>query len=99
MKLLSKLLKQRKESIAIYEAQGRDDLSAIESEELEVIQQFLPQQMEEEAVKEYLQNLINETGSSSIRDMGKVMGLASKQLAGKAEGKLISTIVKQLLQG
>ncbi len=98
MKLLAKLMKQRKDNLVTYKAGGRDDLCAKESEEIAVIQQFLPQQMEETELRAYLKNLINETGASSMRDMGKVMGTASKQLAGKAEGRLISTIVKELLQ-
>lgn len=97
VKVLQKLAKQRKESAEIYKTQNREDLYQIEMEELEVIERFLPQQMDEAALTQALQDIITASGASSPKDMGKVMGLASQQLAGKADGKLISTIVRQLL--
>jgi uncharacterized protein YqeY len=97
VKVLQKLAKQRKESAEIYKTQNREDLYQIEMEELEVIERFLPQQMDEAALTQALQAIITASGASSPKDMGKVMGLASQQLAGKADGKLISIIVRQLL--
>lgn len=96
-KILQKLAKQRKESIEIFEKQNREDLAEKEKEELAVIEQFLPEQMGEEELTAYLQKLITEVGASSPADMGKVMGRASKELAGKADGKTISGLVKKLL--
>ena len=96
-KILQKLAKQRKESLEIFEQQGRDDLAGKEKEELAVIEEFLPEQMGEEELKSYLEKLIEEVGASTPADMGKVMGRASKELAGKADGKTISGIVKSLL--
>ena len=97
IKLLQKLVKQRKDSAILFKEQGRDDLAAPELAQVEVITQFLPQQMSEEELKNVVVGIIANVGASSMKDMGKVMGLASKQLAGKADGKAISTIVKQLL--
>jgi len=97
IKILQKLVKQRKDSLAIYEEQGREDLAKIESEEITVIEKYLPKQMDTAALTAFLKEVIAKTGASSMKDMGKVMGMASKQLAGKADGKTISTIVKQLL--
>ena len=97
IKLLQKLVKQRKDSLAIYEKQDRADLAKIEIEEIAVIEKYLPQQMDTEELTALLKGLVAQTGASSMKDMGKVMGMASKQLAGKADGKTISTIVKQLL--
>ena len=97
IKMLQKLVKQRKDSLAIYEKQDRADLAKIEIEEIAVIEKYLPQQMDAEALTTFIKGLIEQTGASSMKDMGKVMGMASKQLAGKADGKSISTIVKQLL--
>lgn len=99
MKMLQKLVKQRKDSLEIYEKQGREDLAGKEREEIEVIERFLPKQMGEEELKAALQQIIAETGATSAADMGKVMGVATKQLAGKAEGKAISAMVKTLLAG
>lgn len=98
-KMLQKLVKQRKDSLDIYEQQGRADLAAKEREEIEVIERFLPKQLSEEELKAALQQIISETGASSPADMGKVMGAATKQLAGKADGKAISSMVKTLLAG
>lgn len=97
IKLLQKLVKQRKDSLEIYEKQNRNDLAAKEKEEIEVIEKFLPKQMDEAELKEIIAKVIAETGASSPADMGKVMGAANKQLAGKADGKKIAGIVKELL--
>lgn len=97
IKLLQKLVKQRKDSLNIFVEQGREDLAVKEREEISTIEKFLPEQMGEEELKGILQGIIDQTGASSIKDMGKVMGMASKQLAGKADGKTISALVKQLL--
>ena len=97
IKVLQKLAKQRRESAEIYKTQNRDDLYTIEIEELEVIEGFLPKQLTEEEVREQIKSLIESSGTTSIKDMGKVMGLANKQLAGKADGKMISEVVKQML--
>lgn len=96
-KILQKLAKQRKESIEIFEKQNREDLAVKEREELAVIEKFLPEQMSEDDIKTYLEKLIAEVGATSPADMGKVMGRASKELSGKADGKTISNIVKTLL--
>ena len=96
-KLLQKLVKQRKDSLEIYEKQGRNDLAIKEKEEIEVIETFLPKQLSEEELREALTRIIAETGASSPADMGKVMGAANKQLAGKADGKTIAAIVKEIL--
>ena len=95
--LLQKLVKQRKDSLEVFEKQGREDLAVTEREEIEVIQVYLPKQLSADELKDYLQGVISKTGASSMKDMGKVIGLANKELAGKAEGKLIASTVKQLL--
>ena len=97
MKLLQKLVKQRKESAEIYKSQGREDLYEKEWREKEIIEKFLPEQLSEEELKNILQGIIEETGAKSPADMGKVMGIATKKLAGKAEGKVIAQLVKELL--
>lgn len=97
MKILQRLVKQRKESADIYKQQGREDLSVIEEEEIEVISHFMPKQLGREEVELIIANLIKEAGASSVKDMGKIMGLANKELAGKADGKLIAEIVKTQL--
>lgn len=97
IKMLQKLVKQRKDSLEIYLQQNRSDLAQKEQEEIEVIDAFLPKQLSEEELKEALIKIISDTGAASPADMGKVMGVATKQLAGKADGKTISTIVKSLL--
>ena len=99
LKLLQKLVKQRKDSAAIYMEQGRQDLASPEIAEAEVIEQFLPQQLSEEEIAKEVDAIIKKTGASSMKDMGQVMGMASKELAGKADGKTISTIVKSRLSG
>lgn len=97
IKLLQKLVKQRQDSLEIYRKQNREDLAVVEVEEIEVIQRYLPEQLSEEKLREIIGTIINETGASGIKDMGKVMGLASQQLAGKADGKAIAAAVKSLL--
>lgn len=96
-KFLQKMMKQRRDSLDIFEKQGREDLAAKEREEMAVIGKFLPKQLDEAELKEIIKGIIADTGASSPADMGKVMGVASKQLAGKADGKVISGIVKELL--
>lgn len=95
--ILQKMVKQRKESLKIYEEQNRADLAEKEQVEIEVVEQFLPEQMSEDEIKNTLQNIIAQTGASSMKDMGKVMGMATKTFAGKADNSLVSTIVKALL--
>ena len=97
IKLLQKLVKQRKDSIEIFEQQNRTDLAAKEKEEVEVIEQYLPKQMSAEEIKQAVAEIIKQTGVTNISGLGQVMGIASKQLAGKADGKTISAIVKELL--
>lgn len=96
-KFLQKMVKQRKDSLDIFEKQGREDLAIKEKEELDVIQRFLPKQLTEEEIIAVVKNIIAETGATSAADLGKVMGATTKQLAGKADGKIISGIVKNLL--
>lgn len=96
-RMLQKLVKQRKDSLAIYQQQNRIDLAQKEQEEIEVIEQYLPKQLSSDELKEQLSKIITEAGASSPADMGKVMGLATKQLAGLADGKAISAGVKELL--
>jgi uncharacterized protein YqeY len=97
IKLLQKLVKQRKDSLEIFQQQNRTDLAQKEQEEIEVIEKFLPKQLSAEELKAIITGIIAETGASSPADMGKVMGVATKQLAGKADGKAISALVKELL--
>jgi uncharacterized protein len=98
MKVLQKLVKQRKESAGIYQAQQRDDLYQIEMEELEVIEGYLPKQMSHDEIVAYVKEVIARTGASGMKDMGKVMGMVNKDLSGKADGKTVSEVVKQSLQ-
>jgi uncharacterized protein YqeY len=97
IKVLQKLVKQRKESADIYEAQNRPDLYQIEKEEMEVIEAYLPKQMDKTEIEVFIKEVIGRVGATSVKDMGKVMGTANKELAGKADGKTISEVVKQLL--
>ena len=97
MKILQKLVKQRKDSAAIYTGQGRNDLADPELKEAELIQQFLPKALSEDEVKEVVKSIIDETGAEGMKDMGKVMGMLTKKLMGKADGKMISTIVRGFL--
>ena len=97
IKIVQKLVKQRKDSAAIFNEQGRDDLAEPELAQSAVLEKFLPAQMSEEEITAVIEKIIADTGASSMKDMGKVMGIASKQLAGKADGKTISGIVKSSL--
>jgi len=97
IKLLQRLVKTRKDSLAIFEKQNREDLAKGERDEIAIIESYLPQQLSAEAVESIVKEIIAETGATTIKDMGKVMGLASKKLAGQAEGAVISSAVKKLL--
>jgi uncharacterized protein YqeY len=97
IKLLQKLVKSRKDSLEIFQQQNRTDLAQKELEEIEVIEKFLPKQLSPEELKAVIAKIIADVGASSPADMGKVMGAATKQLAGKADGKTISSLVKELL--
>lgn len=97
LKLLTKAAKQRRESADIYRTQGREDLLGVEEAELAIIEQFLPKQLTEEEIKVKLQEIIARVGASAPSDMGKVMGVATKELAGQADGRVVSTLVKSLL--
>ena len=96
-KLLQKLVKSRKDSLEIYQQQGRADLAQKEQEEIAVIERFLPKQMDEAALKAAVAKIIAETGATSPADIGKVMGAATKQLAGQADGKMINAVARELL--
>lgn len=97
IKLVQKLVKQRKDSAAIFIEQGRQDLADPELSQIAVIEQFLPEQLTEEEIEKVVVQVIEATGASGMKDMGKVMGMVSKELAGQADGKTISTIVKSKL--
>ncbi len=97
IKILQKLVKQRKESLGIFEQNGRPELAQTEREEIEVIERYLPKQLSEAEIEAIVKNIIAETGATSMKEMGKVIGAANKQLAGQAEGAVISGIVKKLL--
>ena len=97
LKVIQKLTKQGQESASIYKEQGRDDLYAYESAQVAILNDFLPKQLTEEALTTVLQKIISDCGAASAKDMGKVMGVATKELAGKAAGKMISAKVKELL--
>ncbi|SHM29656.1 hypothetical protein SAMN05444266_107299 [Chitinophaga jiangningensis] len=97
-KILQKLAKQRRDSLDIFRQQNREDLAVKEEEELVVIERFLPKQMDEAELRAALSQIITSVGAASPADMGKVMGVATKQLAGKADGKAISAMVKELLK-
>lgn len=97
IKLLQKLVKQRKDSLEIFQQQNRPELAKTEEEEIAIIEKFLPRQMSADEIKAELSKIITATGAASPADMGKVMGVATKQLAGKADGKTISLLVKELL--
>lgn len=96
-KFLQKMMKQRKDSLAIFEQQGRNDLAEKEKEEMAVIEKFLPKQLSEDELKDAVAKIIADTGAQSAAEIGKVMGMASKQLAGLADGKAISEMAKKLL--
>jgi uncharacterized protein YqeY len=95
--IVQKLIKQRKDSLDIYNEQGREDLAKVEREEIEVISRYLPEQLSEEDLAAYIKDLITKLGASSMKDMGRVMGVANQELKGKAEGKAISMEVKKQL--
>ena len=97
IKLLQKLVKQRKDSAILYKEQGRDDLAGPELAQVEIIAQFLPEQLDQASLNKIIADIIAKVGATSMKDMGAVMGMASKELAGKADGKVISIAVKQLL--
>ena len=97
IKLVQKLVKQRQDSLAIYKEQNREDIAKVEEEEIEILMKFLPEQLSEADIEKIVGDIIAESGATSIKDMGKVMGLANSKLAGKADGKTISMIVKKLL--
>ncbi|UAB81471.1 GatB/YqeY domain-containing protein [Marixanthomonas sp. SCSIO 43207] len=97
IKLVQKQVKQRKDSAAIYQEQGREDLAEPELKQAAIIEQFLPEQLSEEEIAKVVDSIIEKTGANSMKDMGKVMGMANKELAGQADGKTISSIVKQRL--
>ncbi len=97
LKIINKLLKQRKDSLKIYEDQGREDLAAVEREEIKVLETYLPEQLGEEEILRKLKEMIAASGASSMKDMGRVMGMASKAFAGQADNSLVAKLVKQLL--
>ena len=97
IKILQKLVKQRKDSAEIYKTQNRNELAELEIKQSIFIEEFLPDQISEDELKKMIQSIINQIGASGMKDMGKVMGIASKQLLGKADGKTISSMVKNLL--
>lgn len=99
LKMLQKLVKQRKESVEIYQQQGRQDLADPELQEIAVIEKYLPQLMSEEEIIAAVKGVISQVGATSMQELGKVMGVITKQLAGKADNKLVSQIVKQQLGG
>ena len=99
IKLLQKLVKQRKDSAVIFKEQNRDDLATPEEAQARVIAQFLPDQLSHQEIEQIVDEIVTKTGAQGMKDMGKVMGMASKEMAGKADGKTISTIVKQKLNG
>ncbi len=97
IKLIQRMAKQRQDSLDIFVKEGREDLAVTEREELEVLKRYLPEQLDEAAITKIVSDVIAQTGASGMKDMGKVMGMASKELAGKADGKTISGVVKALL--
>lgn len=97
LKMLQKLAKQRRDSLDIFQQQNREDLAAKEQEEIEIIERFLPKQLSEEELEKEVLAVIQETGAQTLADMGKVMGAATKKLAGKADGRAVSDMVKKLL--
>jgi len=97
LKILQRLVKQRKDSAQLYKEQNREDLAEPELAQVVVIEKFLPAQLSETEIKDIISGIVSKIGATSPKDMGKVMGAANKELAGKAEGRLISTIVKEVL--
>jgi len=96
-KFLQKMMKQRRDSLEIFEKQGREDLATIEREEIEVIMRYLPKQLSEEDIRDRVKVIMSKLGATSMKDMGRVMGEASKEMAGQADGKVIAAVVKSLL--
>lgn len=99
IKMVQKLIKQRQDSLDIYNKQGRDDLAIVEKEEIAVLQNYLPKQLSEEELIPMIKDIIAQAGATSMKDMGKVMGLTTQKLAGQADGKTVSGLVKKLLMG
>ncbi len=97
IKMVQKLIKQRQDSLDIFNKQGREDLAVVESEEIEVLQRYLPKQLSVDELRPIIQKIISDTGATGMKDMGKVMGMATQQLAGQADGKTVSGLVKELL--
>jgi len=97
IQIVQKLLKQREDSLHIYKEKDRSDLAIKEEEEIAILKKYLPVQMNEAEIKSYLENLIKKTGASGMQDMGRIMGMASKELAGKADNKIVATFVRLLL--
>ena len=97
LKILQKLIKQRKESAKIFREQSRNDLAEPEDAQAKIIERFLPEQLDEKKIRENIQDIILKTGSKDMKDMGKVMSIATSKMAGQADGKTISTIVKEIL--
>lgn len=97
IKLIQKLVKQRKDSLEIFEKQDREDLAVKEREEIAVLEKYLPAQMSEDEIKEQVEAIIAESGAAGMKDMGKVMGMANQKMAGRADGKTIASVVKALL--
>lgn len=97
MQTLQRLIKQRKEAADVYKNQGRNDLYEVETFQVSIIEKYLPEQLSQDEIKQIVQQIIIETAAVGVRDMGKVMGLASKQLTGKADNKTVAAIVKELL--
>lgn len=99
IKLVQKLVKQRQDSLDIYTKQNREDLASVEREEIEVLQRYLPKQLSEEELVPLIQDIVQQQGATSMKDMGAVMAQANAKLAGQADGKTISVIVRQILSG
>ncbi len=97
LQIINKLLKQRRDSLKIYQDQGREDLAAVEQEEITVLEEYLPAQLGEDEILAKLKEIISHTGASSMKDMGRVMGMASKAFAGQADNAIVARLVKQLL--
>ena len=97
IKILQKLVKQRKDSLEIYEKQGREDLAVIEREEIDIISKYLPKQLSEDEIKGIINDVIAQTGASGMKDMGKVMGQVTQKLAGRADNKIVAGLVRGLL--
>lgn len=97
IQIIQKLIKQRQDSLKIYQDQNRADLAQVEADEIEVLQKYLPEQLSEADLKAAIQAIIDKNGATSMKDMGKIMGLASSELQGKADNRLVADLVKQLL--